>query len=82
MRNLIFITFCLIFVFILVIKLFYCLKMQDKLKFKIALNSLKKKITAFYKHMFLRLRLPRHSASDDTFFFYPEECRDNKVRLY
>ena len=31
--------------------------------------------------MFLRLRLPRHSAYDDT-FFWSGECRDNEVRLY
>ena len=31
--------------------------------------------------MFLRLRLPRHSDYDDT-FFWSGECRDNEVRLY
>ena len=31
--------------------------------------------------MFLRLRLPLHSAYDDT-FFWSRECRDNEVRLY
>ena len=31
--------------------------------------------------MFLRLRLPQHSAHEDT-FFWSEECRNNEVRLY
>ena len=31
--------------------------------------------------MFLRHRLPRHSAYDDT-FFWSGECRDNEVRMY
>ena len=36
---------------------------------------------AFYKHMFLQLRLPQHSAYDDT-FFWSRERRDTEVRLY
>ena len=47
-------------------KIVLLLKNAKKVKIQNYLKFIKN--TAFYKYMFLRLRLPRHSAYEDIFF--------------